>query len=99
IRTFRRELKPIGSRFLAKSRLRDGPAINWPFFGERMRGNFRGDVPVIQNFRDAAFGDFADDDRVEPPLSENVEDFALAAFSATSSMRSCDSLSIISYGV
>ena len=54
--------------------------VDRTFFGERMRGNFRGDLAVIQNFRDAAVGDRADNDGVESPLFENVEDFALASF-------------------
>ena len=41
----------------------------------------------------------ADLDRVQVPLLEHRFDFVLAARSTTSSMRSCDSDSMISYGV
>ena len=54
--------------------------VDGPFFGEGMRGNFRGDSAAVVDTGDAAFGDLADDNRVQPPLFENVEHFALAAF-------------------
>src|SRR5208282_16923 len=77
---FGRERKPICGRFVTERRLRDGTPIDRAFFGERMRGNFRGDLPMIQNFCDTAVGNRADNDRVQSPLFENVEHFALAAF-------------------
>ena len=44
-------------------------------------------------------GDLADPDGVEIPLLEDALDLAFAALLTTSSMRSCDSESMISYGV
>ena len=35
---------------------------------------------MIFDAQEAAVGDFADDDRVEAPLFENLQDFAFAAF-------------------
>src|SRR5438034_909816 len=53
--------------------------VNGAFFGERMRGNLRGDCAVISYNGQATISDRADDDGVESPLLKNVEDFAFAA--------------------
>ena len=92
-----REGKPVGGRFVAKRRLRDRAAVDRSFLGERMRGNFRGDLAMIQNFRDAAVRDRADDHGVEAPLLKTSRTSrSRRFFRATSNMRSCDSLSMIS---
>src|SRR6266478_2963741 len=80
IRAFGSKHKPVSFRFDPGRRCGDGAMVDRPFFGERMRGNFRGDVSVVADAGDAAFGDVADDDGVESPLPENGEDFALAPF-------------------
>ena len=70
------------TRALAGSRgsgRRNRTLVDRPFLGQRVRGNFRGHAPVMQHAQHAVVGDAPDLDRVESPLGEDVEDFALAA--------------------
>ncbi len=79
IRAFGSECEPILFRFDARRGRGDAAIVNGPFFGERMRGDFRGDSAVVVDAGDATFGDLADDDGVETPLLENGKHFVLAA--------------------
>ena len=53
----------------------------------------------MQHAQQAVGGDAADFHGVESPLAKTAKTSCSRPRSATSSMRSCDSLSIISYGV
>src|SRR5207245_6229134 len=75
VAALRRERKPILSGFSARSGRSTGSMVDRPFFGERMRGNLRGDSAVIFYARHAAFVDLADNDGIQPPLFEDGEDF------------------------
>jgi len=59
---------------------RDGPLVDRAFFRERVRGDFGDDLAVIFDAQEAAFRNFADDDRVEAPFIENLQDLGFAAF-------------------
>ena len=57
----------------------DRALVTRAFFGKRVRGNFGGDVAVVQDAQQAVFGDAADFDGVEAPFAEDGENFVLAA--------------------
>ena len=51
------ENKPVSGRFPTQGWLRDRALVDRSFFGERVRGNFGGDLAVVKHSRDAAVGD------------------------------------------
>src|SRR6266481_1697531 len=65
--------------FVARRRLRNRPLIYRPLFGQWMGRNLCRQLAAVPHAQKSALGHFANNDGVESPFLEDIENFLLAA--------------------